>query len=113
MSATQPTTTRRASGLWWIVRRIAGYTCLGIGVLGAILPIIPGWPGFFLAVALLGRRDRSLRLTHLFGRHALRSLRRARQPLVKRIGLWVSAEYVNLRRQLLPHLDRAERLFGA
>jgi hypothetical protein len=97
---------------WRLLRRIAGYTCLGIGVLGAILPIIPGWPGFFLAVALLGRRDRTLRLTHLFGRRLLRMLRRARHPFVRRTGHWVSAEYLNLRRQLLPHLDKAERLFG-
>lgn len=112
MSATQPTITRRPRGPWWLVRRISGYTCLGIGVLGAILPIIPGWPGFFLAVALLGRRDRSLRLTHLFGRHALRRLRKARQPLLRSIGIRISSEYVSLRRQMLPYLDRAERLFG-
>jgi hypothetical protein len=105
-------TLTRSRGPWHLVRRVAGYTCLGIGVIGAILPIIPGWPGFFLAVALLGRRDRTLRLAHLLLRHCLRYLRRTQQPVLRRLGLWASAQYLGLRRQLLPHLDRAERFFG-
>lgn len=108
----QTATSHRPQRFGRLARRVAGYTALGLGVLGAILPIIPGWPGFFLAVALLGRRDRSLRLTHLAGRRALRGLRRAPLPMLRQFGRRISSEYVNLRRQLTPHLDRAERLFG-
>lgn len=94
-----------------MARRALGFLFLGIGVAGAILPIIPGWPGLFVAVMLLGRRDPALRRMHIVGRRGLRRLRTARAPHVRRLGRWLSGQYVGMRRSLTPHLIRAERLF--
>lgn len=95
-----------------VLRRSLGFLCLGIGILGAILPIIPGWPAFILAVVLLGRRDRTLRLLHLWGRRALRWMRRAPMPQLRLLGRWLSAQYLSMRRLIGPQLIAAERTFG-
>jgi hypothetical protein len=99
--------------LWRLTRRAAGYFCLVIWALGAILPIIPGWPALIVAIALLGRRDRSLRLMHLVARRTLRWLRRHPAPQVRPVGLWLSAQYVVARRAVTPGIIAAERAFGA
>jgi hypothetical protein len=94
-----------------IARRALGFFFLGIGLLGAALPIIPGWPAFILAVMLLGRRDRTLRRLHLVGRHVLRWLRRHPVPPVSSAGLWLSSQYLGMRRLIAPRIIAAERAF--
>lgn len=94
-----------------IARRVLGFTCLGIWALGAVLPIIPGWPALIVAVVLLGRRDRTLRFMHLIGRRALRWLRRHEAPRVRTTGRWLSGQYLNARRVLTPAIIRAEQRF--
>lgn len=100
------------SGPLHLARRVLGFAFLGIGILGALLPIIPGWPGIFIAIVLLGRRDRVLRLLHLLGRRSLRRLRAARGPRLRRFGRWLSGEYVAMRRNITPRIIKAERMFG-
>ncbi|MEI7643488.1 MAG: hypothetical protein WCJ55_04175 [Chloroflexales bacterium] len=95
-----------------LIRRTLGFLFLGIGVAGVLLPIIPGWPGFVIAILLLGRRDPALRHLHLLGRRILRILRRSRVRQVRRIGRWLSAHYVGMRRGLTPRIIQAERMFG-
>jgi hypothetical protein len=36
-----------------LLRMIAGYSCIGLGVAGCILPIIPGLPLLFVGLGLL------------------------------------------------------------
>ncbi len=105
----RPTSNSRRA-LW---RRVAGFLCLFIWALGAILPVIPGWPALILAIALLGRRDRTLRLIHLVARRALRWLRRHPLPQVRPVGLWLSEKYVATRRAVAPGIAAAERALGA
>lgn len=105
--------TKRTLGLWPIIRKVAGLCCLVVWALGAILPIIPGWPALIVAIALLGRRDRTLRLLHLYGRQSLRWLRRHPAPQVRPVGLWLSDKYVVMRRAITPGIIAAERTFGA
>jgi hypothetical protein len=38
---------------WVILRQVAGYACLGAGIAGCILPIIPGIPLLFVGLGLL------------------------------------------------------------
>lgn len=95
-----------------LIRRVLGFTFLAIGILGALLPIIPGWPGLFVAILLLGRRDPVLRKLHLAGRRVLRGLRTNRAPHLRRLGRWLSGQYVGMRRSITPRLIQAERLFG-
>ncbi|HMQ34782.1 MAG TPA: hypothetical protein PKD53_28855 [Chloroflexaceae bacterium] len=97
---------------WGPARRAVGYFCLFVWALGAILPIIPGWPALIVAIALLGRRDRTLRLLHLLGRRTLRWLRRHPAPQVRPMGLWLSERYVALRRAITPGIIAAERALG-
>jgi hypothetical protein len=86
---TPPRTTRRSLAL----------LCALIGLIGCILPIIPGLPFFVVAARLLGPRDRQLRRAIVAGRQALRRLRAARQPLLRRVG-----------HQLTPHWRSFTRL---
>lgn len=94
-----------------VARRVLGFFFLGIGLLGAVLPIIPGWPAFILAVILLGRRDRTLRQLHLLGRRTLRWLRRHPLPPVSSGGRWLSEQYLGVRRLVTPRIIAAERVF--
>jgi uncharacterized membrane protein YbaN (DUF454 family) len=71
-----------------ILRRALGLILLAIGILGILLPILPGWPFIIPAVVLLGRRDRVLRLAHLLVRGSLRRMRRARHPMLRQAGRW-------------------------
>ncbi|GAB4207220.1 MAG: hypothetical protein OHK0022_35190 [Roseiflexaceae bacterium] len=94
-----------------ITRRILGLCCLVIGILGCILPILPGWPFLIPAILLLGRRDPWLRHTHLALRRSLRRLRRADHPLMRKIGGRLSLEYLRSKRALLPRIMAMERTF--
>jgi len=100
---------RRAAFL----RRPIGIICLVIGILGWIFPILPGWPFIIPAIALLGRRDRTLRRMHLMLRHVLRSMRRARQQWLRKLGVRSSVEYVRVKKLVTPMIIRAERALGA
>ena len=80
-------------------RRSLALLCVLLGVTGCILPIMPGLPFFVVAARLLGPRDRQLRRAIVAGRQALRRLRAARQPLLRRVG-----------HQLTPHWRSFTRL---
>ncbi|MEN9936523.1 MAG: hypothetical protein RLZZ387_3102 [Chloroflexota bacterium] len=95
-----------------ILRRVVGVTLFIIGVLGLLLPILPGWPLIIPAVVLLGRRDKIIRHTHLIVRHALRFMRRSEQTWLRRIGMRLSLEYVRTRRVVVPAIDATERAFA-
>ena len=103
--------TNKPADLWLLLRRVIAIGCLVVWVLGVILPVIPGWPALVLAIILLGRRDRMLRLLHLFGRRSIRWLRRHPVPQVRYVGHWLSRSYRQLRRAITPHLIAAERVF--
>ncbi len=91
------------------IRRVLGFLFLALGLLGSLFPIVPGWPGYVLAIILLGRRDRLLRRLHLIARFTLRWLRRAPVPHLRGPGRWLSNQYVELRRAIVPRLIAFER----
>jgi hypothetical protein len=95
-----------------LARRIAGIICLIIGILGLLLPILPGWPFLVPAIVLLGRRDRMLRYVHLLIRLALRFMRRNRMIFLRQFGQRLSVEYVKAKRVIVPKIDAAERALG-
>ena len=82
-------------------RRSLAALCIFIGIAGCILPIIPGLPFFVVAARLLGPRDRLLRYVIVFGEQILRRLRRARQPLVRRLGLRLAPHWRALTRLMI------------
>jgi hypothetical protein len=99
------------SPLFRIIRRVVGLICLLIGILGLLLPILPGWPFIIPAIVLLGRRDRALRLLHMIVRRALRFLRRHPIPSLRQLGQRLSGEYMRFKRAIVPKIDAAERAF--
>lgn len=103
----------KRSRAWSLLRRSLGFFLLLVWALGAILPIIPGWPALILAIVLLGRRDRALRLMHLYWRRTLRWLRRHPVPQVRPVGHWLSGHYLTLRRAVTPGIIAAERALGS
>jgi hypothetical protein len=90
---------RRPSAAPRTARRSLALLCVLVGVSGCILPLIPGLPFFVVAARLLGPRDRQLRFAIVAGRVALRRMRTARQPLLRRAG-----------RNLTPHWRSFTRL---
>lgn len=106
MTMRKPTVTTQLIGS---LRRILGVACLILGILGCLLPILPGWPFLIPAILLLGRRDPWLRRCHLLLRRTLRRLRRARHPLLGGLGRRLSSEYVRSKRTLAPRIVAIER----
>ncbi|MFQ3633515.1 hypothetical protein [Roseiflexus sp.] len=97
------------SGLLNIARRITGVLLLCTGILGLLLPVLPGWSLIIPGVALLGRRHRLVRLSHLSVRHALRWMRRRRHRHLRRLGWLLTTEYGRTRRIVLPAIVATER----
>ncbi len=56
--------------VWQTVRRAAGLTLVAVGMIGTLVPIIPGMPLLIVGVALLGSNHPRVR------------------PLVARLRLW-------------------------
>src|SRR4051812_47052935 len=82
-------------------RRSLALLCVLLGVTGCILPILPGLPFFVVAARLLGPRDRHLRRTIIAGRQALRRMRAARQPLLRRAGYQLTPHWRSFTRLML------------
>lgn len=100
------------TGALAILRRVTGIVLLVIGILGLLLPVLPGWPLVIPGVVLLGRRDRLVRLSHLVVRLVLRRLRQSRIRHIRVLGVRLSIEYVRTRRALLPAIAATERAFA-
>lgn len=92
-----------------IGRRMTGILLLIAGILGLLLPVLPGWSLIIPAVALLGRRDRLVRLSHLAIRYTLRWMRHNRQPQLRSLGWRLTMEYGRTRRIVLPAIVATER----
>jgi hypothetical protein len=75
-------------GLLLHLRLFLGWSSIVIGVLGTILPIIPGLPFLFIGAHLIGHRDPRLRWARVHTRLAMRHASRSRLPLVRTAGQW-------------------------
>ena len=82
-------------------RRSLALLCVLLGITGCILPIVPSLPFFVVAARLLGPRDRQLRRAIVAGRHALRRLRAARQPLLRCAGHRLTPHWRSFTRLML------------
>lgn len=100
------------SGPLSTIRRVVGLFLLIVGILGLLLPIMPGWPLIIPGVVLLGRRDRTVRRSHLIVRHALRRMRHSRTERIRSLGWRLSLEYIRTRRMIVPAIDATERAFA-
>jgi hypothetical protein len=84
-----------------LLRRSLAMLCLLIGVLGCILPIIPGLPFFVVAARLLGPRDRLVRRANALGHRGLRRMRASRLAPLRRAAAELAPHWRLLSRLML------------
>jgi hypothetical protein len=75
-------------GLLLHMRLFLGWSSIVIGILGTILPIIPGLPFLLIGAHLIGRRDRRLRWARVHTRLAMRRAAQSQVPMVRTAGQW-------------------------
>jgi uncharacterized membrane protein YbaN (DUF454 family) len=82
-------------------RRSIGILCLTLGVAGVLLPVLPGWPLLLVSGRILGPRDPLLRRSLLVGHRAVRRLRRAERPFLRRAATRLTPRWRQLARLLI------------
>ena len=95
---------------WRIARPILGWSLIVLGVLGCILPILPGLPMLFGGIALVGRRTWAIRWFSVHYKLAVRRWAAMPHPWLARLGrlaLLAQQETSRQRRRLVWwHRDR-------
>jgi hypothetical protein len=98
---------------WPVLRPTLGWCMIGIGVLGIILPIIPGLPFLFPGIALVGRRSVALRWAAVQVKRQLRRRAGVRLPLLGPVGRWALGAQHQISRQRRRmawwHMERRRR----
>jgi len=83
-----------------------GWTCIVLGIAGAILPILPAWPFLLPGILLLGPRNRSLRIAAVRFRVALKHGARHPHAAVRSTARLLALQERALRRTLGPLIRR-------
>lgn len=73
---------------WIILRPVLGWSSLTLGVLGMIVPIVPGIPFLVLGTVLIGRRTWLIRWMGVHWKLTLRRWATLRTPLIGPLGRW-------------------------
>lgn len=89
-----------SSGGLLYVRLTVGWSSMLLGVLGVILPILPGWPFLFVGVYLIGPRDYRIRWVRVRYCLLLRYITRADIPLLSNLSRLAQRTDYQLMRQL-------------
>lgn len=110
---------RLLGAIFHYLRLVIGCVFIVIGILGVILPILPGTVWFVIASLIIGKRSRLLRRLSVSGKQMLRGWAGRDQRIVRwigrwsvaaqrdtsrrlrRINFWFAAQQNNLRRRLL------------
>ncbi|NBU65182.1 MAG: hypothetical protein EBS29_11885 [Chloroflexia bacterium] len=92
-----------------LIRRIIGGFFLLLGIIGLIMPILPGWPFLVPGIALLGSRDPWLRVIHLGIIRLLKFCKSRRTPWIRRSGERLFVAYKQARTVIAPLILRSER----
>lgn len=88
MAESTPFLVRALALLAHSLRLLIGGGLITLGILGVILPILPGMPFLILGTLVIGRRSRLLRLASVGGKQALRRWAKHERPLVGNVGRW-------------------------
>ena len=92
-----------------LIRRIIGGFFLLLGIIGLIMPILPGWPFLVPGIALLGSRDPWLRFIHLGIIRLLKFIKSRRTPWIRQSGERLFVAYKQTRTVVDPLILRSER----
>ncbi len=91
-----------------LIRRIIGALFLIIGIIGLIMPILPGWPFLIPGIALLGSRDPWLRFIHLGIIRLLKFIKTRQTPWIRQSGERLFEAYKQTRTFVAPLIIRSE-----
>ncbi|MFZ9858992.1 MAG: hypothetical protein ACO3F2_11745 [Roseiflexaceae bacterium] len=69
-----------------LIRRIIGAILVIIGILGLLLPIMPGWPLLIPGIALLGSKDPLIRYLHMVVLKVLKFVKSRKTPWIRNLG---------------------------
>lgn len=92
-----------------LIRRIIGAFCLVLGIIGLLMPVLPGWPFLIPGIALLGSRDPWLRFIHLGIIRLLKFVKNRKTPWIHRSGERLFDAYKQTRTVVEPLIIRSER----
>ncbi len=88
MTAVVPFLWRAISLLVHSVRLLIGGGLIMVGILGVVLPILPGMPFFILGTLVIGRRSRIFRQGSVAGKRFLQRWATHERPWVAHLGRW-------------------------
>ena len=91
-----------------LIRRIIGAFFLIIGIIGLLMPILPGWPFLIPGIALLGSRDPWLRFIHLGIIRLLKFIKTRKTPWIRQSGERLFVAYKQTRTVVTPLIIRSE-----
>lgn len=93
----------------FLLRRIVGALFLLLGIIGLLMPIMPGWPFLVPGIALLGSRDPWLRFIHLGIIRLLKFIKTRQTPWIRQSGDRLFNAYKKTRTVVEPLIVRSER----
>lgn len=70
------------------LRVMVGGGLIVVGILGVVLPVLPGMPFLILGTLVMGRRSRPLRRSSVAGKRFLQRWAAHERPWVARVGRW-------------------------
>jgi hypothetical protein len=91
-----------------LIRRIIGAFFLILGIIGLLMPILPGWPFLIPGIALLGSRDPWLRFIHLGIIRLLKFIKTRKTPWIRQSGERLFEAYKQTRTFVAPLIIRSE-----
>lgn len=104
MTMSERNETGNASGttlrqVWTTMRPILGWICIALGVVGFILPVLQGTLFMAIGVALVGRRNPTLRWMRVHLKLILRHWANIPYPIIGKPGLLALRAQQNISRQ--------------
>lgn len=103
-----PQATKRRHVPRSMIRRILGWSSIVLGLLGIVLPVLPGLIFIAVGIVLLGPHDPALRRMAIAIRLILRRWSQAKQRHMRRVGQFARRRYCEQRHMLRSQLHQHE-----
>ena len=103
-----PQATKRRHVQRSMIRRILGWSSIVLGLLGIVLPVLPGLIFIAVGIVLLGPHDPALRRMAIAIRMILRRWSQTKQRHMREIGRFARRRYREQRNLLRSHLHQHE-----